>query len=97
MTFEDALQWCAEHDASWGFERHPSGTTFLLWLQVDLQRTVVVGEHATDWGWMLIEAVARMADESPTARILTSARSGTRPRVDANATTEAPPALRRVL
>ena len=83
MTFEEALIWCSEHGAKWGFEHCHARRGFILWLAVDQQRTELFTDVATDWGWLLIEAVARFADESPTARVQSSAVSGTRARVDA--------------
>ena len=77
MTFPEALVWLSENEAKWGYERTSDGT-YRLWLDAGDQRVELPGADSTEWACLLIDAVERVADTSPTERGVPF-QSGSRP------------------
>ena len=60
MLFSEAIRWCAEKGAAWVFGEVPGSGLFQLLLRVRGEEIALRCDHATDWGWVLIEAVQRL-------------------------------------
>ena len=74
MTFGESVRWCQQQGASFRFERAAGGRGFVLRLRLRSDEVCVHGEQATDWGWLLIDAVGQMnldwLSEQPTSPAL---------------------------
>jgi hypothetical protein len=60
MLFSEAVRWCADRGASWVFGEVPQTNLFQIVLRARGEEIALCGNHPTEWGCLLIEAVERL-------------------------------------
>jgi hypothetical protein len=71
LRFSEAVAWISAHEGSWKLERE--GEAVVLVLEIPGWRCRVEGQQATDWGWMLIDAVRALSTHDVASRSIGSA------------------------